>query len=301
MAKTNSNRYKILAVICSVVATTAIGYLIVWAGSLNPPSTPADTMYTLDDIYHRLDKDAGATSSWGLDPSSNPTSTMHTLEDIYNKTPDFRTNPGTAVVGDVCNSATFYKNSATKLTGTRTACSNPSLPDTGQTKCYNAAGTEITCGTAPVGQDAEYTSANSFTCDPSFTDNGDGTITDNCTGLMWKTCSEGQTYGAGPVCTGDASTFTWVNALSQCEGLNYAGHSDWRLPNAKELLSIVNYQNSDPAINTTYFPATAAYHYWSSTTLVGLPNSAWRVHFFFGYMGNYYKSDSYHVRCVRGR
>jgi len=139
MTKTNSNRYKILTVICSMVLTVAIGYLIVWAGNLEPPAAPADTMVTLDDIYHRLDKDAGAPASWGLNPSASPVSTMHTLQEIYDITPDFRGNSGTAVVGDVCNSATFYKDSATKLTGTRTDCS----PASGYTWTKRGAGSWV--------------------------------------------------------------------------------------------------------------------------------------------------------------
>ena len=288
MIEKSSKTYKILAVICSVIVTAAIGYLIVWAGNLNPPGTPADTMYTLDDIYHRLDKDAGAPSSWGLNPSASPTGTMHTLEDIYNKTPDFRTNPGTAVVDDVCNSATFYKDSATKLTGTRTACSNSSLPDTGQTSSY----------TETYGEDNDYTSANSTsTCNPSFTDNGDGTITDNCTGLMWKKCSEPDT--STTTCGGTHSTYTWENALTQCEGLSFAGYTDWRLPNVKELISIVNYQNYNPAINTTYFPSTVAHSYWSGTT-VYVTTYAWYVDFYDGKVNGLNKTNVDYVRCVRG-
>jgi len=292
MVKKNSNLYKILAVTCSVVITTAIGYLIVWAGNLNPPSTPADTMYTLDDIYHRLDKDAGAPASWGLNPSAAPTGTMHTLEDVYNKTPDFRTNPGNASTSDVCNSATFYKDSATKLTGTRTACYNPRLPDTGQTSSY----------TTTYGEDHDYTSSNStHTCDPSFTNNGDGTITDNCTGLMWKRCSEGMTYNVVTgACDGSATTYTWENALTQCEGLIFAGYSDWRLPNIKELMSIVDYQNYNPSINTTYFPANGNGNYWSATTYVYNTSYAWRVYFGYASVDGSNKTYGNYVRCVRG-
>jgi len=114
--------YKILVAFSSIIITVAIAFLIVWAGNLNPSSAPGDTMKTLDDIYYRLDKDASATSSWGLDSPASPTSTMYTLQEIFDKTPDFHDNPGSATVGDVCNSATFYTDSATKLTGTRTSC-----------------------------------------------------------------------------------------------------------------------------------------------------------------------------------
>ena len=172
------------------------------------------------------------------------------------------------------------------------------LPDTGQTGCWDAAGTVITCGNAPAGQDAEYTASNSGTCNPSFTDNGNETITDNCTNLMWQKCSRGLS-GASCV-TGTVVTNYWADALSYCEGLNFAGQTDWRLPNIKELQSIVNYQNINPAINTTYFPATQSDYYWSGATREGYPAYAWSVDFSFGYVDSYDKGTNLlYVRCVR--
>jgi len=285
MFKTNS-RYKILAVILSVMVTDGIGYLIVWVGSLNPPSTPADTMYTLDDVYHRLDKDAGAPASWGLDPSASPDSTMHTIEDIYNKTPDFRTNAGTAVVGDVCNSATFYTNSSSKLIGTRTACSSPGLTKTGQTTSY----TNYDDGYYEKGLASSYT------------DNEDGTITDGNTGLMWKRCTEPDTQTSG--CTGTHSIYTWQNAINQCEGLNYPTdvYTDWRLPNAKELWSITSLEpGTAPYIDHTAFPGTISGYYWSATTYPYGTVRALYVDFFDGYLDRGAKTYSYCVRCVRGQ
>ncbi len=173
------------------------------------------------------------------------------------------------------------------------------LPDTGQTGCWNATGGSITCGDAPVGQDAEYTAANSGTLDPSFTDNGNETITDNNTNLMWQKCSKGL---SGSTCTtGTIETNYWAAAPSYCEGLNFAGQTDWRLPNIKELQSIVNYQNVSPAINTTYFPATQSSYYWSGSTFVGNPAGAWVVFFGTGGVDGYDKDTSLlYVRCVRG-
>ena len=283
--------FKILLTIFCVIITAATTHLLIKAGDLNPPGTPADTMHTLDDIYHRLDKDAGAPASWTLNPSASPAGTMHSLEDIYTITPDFRTNAGTAVVGDVCNSHTFYATSSSIQTGNRTACFNHSLVDTGQS----------TSTTATFGEDHDYTSANSAaTCDMSYTDNGNGTITDNCTGLMWKKCSEPDT--STTTCAGTHSTYTWENALARCEGLTYPADSytDWRLPNIKELHSIVNFNNYNPSISTSTFPTTVASSYWSGTTYVYNPSNAWYVSFFYGNTGSYYKTGNSYVRCVRG-
>ena len=82
------------------------------------------------------------------------------------------------------------------------------LPDTGQTKCYNSSGTEISC--SGTGQDGAYN------INPrSYTDNGNGTITDNVTGLVWQK-------------EDDNTTRTWAAAGTYCDGLILGGQSDWR-------------------------------------------------------------------------
>ncbi|MFW5837562.1 MAG: DUF1566 domain-containing protein [Desulfovibrionaceae bacterium] len=70
----------------------------------------------------------------------------------------------------------------------------------------------------------------------AFTDNGDGTISDSTTGLVWQ--KDGDTAGQK----------TWENALSYCQALDLGGEEDWRLPDRKELQSIVDYTADDPAI-----------------------------------------------------
>ena len=86
-----------------------------------------------------------------------------------------------------------------------------------------------------------------------FTDNDDGTVTDNMTGLMWQQVD-------------DDRRKNWEGALEYCESLDLAGHTDWRLPQIKELNSIVDYTRTYPAIDTTYFPVTKSKYYCSSTT-----------------------------------
>ena len=119
----------------------------------------------------------------------------------------------------------------------------------------------------------------------SFTDNGNGTVTDSGTGLMWQQAEGGSK--------------TWDNALSYCEGLSLGGNADWRLPNVAELESITDDTRYHPAINTTYFPNTNAAGYWSSTTHASGTNNAWRVSFENSIVNYNYKSNSYYVRCVR--
>lgn len=98
----------------------------------------------------------------------------------------------------------------------------------------------------------------------SYTDNNDGTISDNNTGLRWQKCSNGQTNDAA--CSGTALTTTWQNQLVYCDSLNLGVHanaSNWRLPSSMELNSIFDVS---AAINSTYFPNAAGGTYVSSTS-----------------------------------
>jgi hypothetical protein len=122
----------------------------------------------------------------------------------------------------------------------------------------------------------------------NYTDNGDGTITENNTLLMWQKDD-------------DNTTRTWEQALGYCEGLTLAGYTDWRLPNIKELHYLVDSTTYNPAIDTAVFPSSKAAPYWSSTTIASASTFAWFVDFYNGYAGDPYldKTGNYYVRCVR--
>jgi hypothetical protein len=127
-----------------------------------------------------------------------------------------------------------------------------------------------------------------------FVDNGDGTVTDTDTGLMWQQVIASPYYPQ------------WMNAITYCENLVLAGYDDWRLPNINELFSIARV-GSTPAIDQDYFPGTKwnewDQYYWSSTinVLTNFPIYAWNVDFADGEINS---SDSeiafLHVRAVRG-
>jgi len=99
-----------------------------------------------------------------------------------------------------------------------------------------------------------------------LTDNGDGTVTDARTGLMWAK--------AGP-----EASMRWEEALSYCEGLSFGGYTDWRLPSKTELRSIMDFSRCDPASDPAFFPDTRSAYYWSSTSSAFMPRYAWCVHF----------------------
>lgn len=127
-----------------------------------------------------------------------------------------------------------------------------------------------------------------------FTDNGDGTITDNDTGLIWMQAS------ADTDSDGTPDEMNWESALSYCANLSFAGADDWRLPNNKELQSIVDYGEYNPSINTTFFPDTISAYYWSSTSYLDNFDEAWAVYFYYGYVYGKPKTFNYYVRAVRG-
>jgi len=180
------------------------------------------------------------------------------------------------------------------------------LPQTGQTECFDEFGAPVDCATgANPGQDGFYQAG---TCSASrfFEPNPpDGTVTDACTGLMWVKSPD--TTGDGIADSADRMLF--CDALTYCENLNFATHSDWRLPNVFELESIVDYGSVGPAIDTLFFDVDiegggASQHlYWSSSRL-HTRNTVAAVHFSAGAVSrqNVSPTDNpvpFNVRAVR--
>lgn len=134
------------------------------------------------------------------------------------------------------------------------------------------------------------------TPDSGFTDHGDGTLTHHTTGLMWIKCLEGQSGGN---CMGTPTGMTWSEALVHATSREFAGYSDWRLPNIKELASIVEDACYDPAINLSIFLNNPASTVWSSSPYVNSSGSAWALGFSSGHDGTGYKYQYFYVRLVR--
>ncbi len=200
---------------------------------------------------------------------------------------------------------TNTQNARAVRTAVTTNVPQPPPLRTGQTTCYDAAGSVISC--AGTGQDGELQKG----ATRGFTDNGNGTITDSSTGLTWEKLSD------------DASihdkddTYTWANAfatkVATLNSTTFAGYNDWRVPNRAELETLVNSATFNPAtfsaFNTSCAPACTVLTcsctnpssgYWSSTTYADFPTYAWFVYFYDGYMVAYNKAGDFYVRAVRG-
>jgi Protein of unknown function (DUF1566) len=201
------------------------------------------------------------------------------------------------------------------------------FPATGQTTSYVAGDDGAIKAGAPL----------------SYTDNGDGTITDNNTKLMWEKKDEAasgdllhnvnNTYPWSGTCSGDGTTvcgtdadcsvaggtctpaggatytiFQWV---AQLNAEAFAGHTDWRVPNVKELQSIVDYGTFNPAVDAAFNTScssgctvltcscTQLGFYSSATTPAGFPFYAWGVYFNNGNVDVVSYTASGYVRAVR--
>jgi len=156
------------------------------------------------------------------------------------------------------------------------------VPRTGQTTCYDSSGTSITC--AGTGQDGDIQVGVAWP-NPRFVDHGDGTVSDNLTGLEW-------TKDANPA----KGAMNWQQALDYVKTLNTGGNSDWRLPNVNELESLIN-------AGPPYYPALPQGHpftnlqwddYWSSTSEAGYAYRAWVMGMDDGNVSHASKEDSSH-------
>jgi hypothetical protein len=136
--------------------------------------------------------------------------------------------------------------------------------------------------------------------DPRFTDNNDGTVTDNLTGLIWMKNAN---------CFGKQ---TWMDALVDCAALTGAGSScgltdnssegEWRLPNVIELQSLIDYGNVSPALphGHPFTNVNKKHGYWTSTSYYHNADAAWYVGMNNGYTFFGYKDETTYVWPVRG-
>jgi hypothetical protein len=311
----------------SVLAVSGLSYA---AGSLTAPSgSPSAQSYTLSDIYNKLTSGVDAVSGGHyLSTTTLPAGSFRTLTEIYNAIPGTLSlaNSTTTVPVGINTSTTSLSTIDTDLVASKIASSTVIFGVTGTlygdtdpskvlntatypgtaapgytypsatlktnvTVCHNSGGSVISC--AGTGQEGQYQTGYSF----SYTDNGNGTVTDNRTGLMWNKCPNGL---SGSTCaTGTATTTSFYNAITECENSTTAGYTDWRLPNIKELYTLVDL-TSAPSLASTTFPANTTSAYWTSSyNTSGNPFIGITLDFSYGRVTDQTKSNTYRSRCVR--
>lgn len=172
-------------------------------------------------------------------------------------------------------------------------CRYIDIPKTGQsTICSDNTGNVIDC--VNTGQDGEY--QRGFTwLEPRFLDHGDGTVTDTFTGLMW---AKNANLPGG--------SKNWQEALDYVAEMNAEthvnlGYTDWSLPNVRELHSLIDFGEHDPALQTGHpFINVQSSFYWSSTTYVDSPDFALDVGMRNGFVARGRKDYNVYVWPVRG-
>ena len=178
------------------------------------------------------------------------------------------------------------------------------LPQSGQSSCYNATGASVPC--AGTGQDGDKKTGVEWPS-PRFTDNGNGTMTDSLTGLIWlkdATCND--TVGGVEKTNGYLSwneALAWSNGMGDgsCGLIDGSKPGDWRLPSRKEMKSLVNRQLVVNALGlvSSGFQNVQANSYWTSSTNAGTPANAWYICMNNGHIYNLPKSEVSYVLPVR--
>jgi len=133
-------------------------------------------------------------------------------------------------------------------------------------------------------------------------DNGDAFVVDTVTNLAWARCVVGQTWNIDTeACDGEPLRLTWKEALQQANSLVIDSRTDWRVPNIKELATIVERKCVSPAKNLVVFPGAPDGRYWSSTpnTSASAMTESWAVGFYNGRIDSQDKMSDFYVRMVR--
>ena len=288
-------------------------------GQLAPPAGPtsADSAkYTLGDIYNRLYAGTVGTKRAGVfvEPTAGPTAaTMNTTDAIMLVAPAVDANPAT--VANVAAGKKFWGlKSGSGSWGLLTGTGSAEVPKTGQTVCYDASNALTTCPGTPLGQDGALKNGVAYPT-PRFTKNGNGTVTDNMTGLIWL----GDANCATVSPKAWSAALTAVNALASgaCGLTDGSTGGQWRVPNYREQLSLIDINYLDPAVPNTLgtgkwtqtadsppvgnpFTNVQSSNYWTSSSNVSLPAYAWYVLVNLGYVHYSVKTGTNYVWPVRG-
>lgn len=207
------------------------------------------------------------------------------------------------------------------------------LPDTGQTSCYNTSTTtDCVNDSSYPRQDGSQVASLGYTKLDAAGSPLDGAaptwacVRDNATGLVWevKTADSALRGGAHryawyeadsllsggqPGAVGVPATCAGSMGLQPCNtadflaavnATNLCGASDWRLPTQMELLTLVHAGAANPTIDTGFFPNTVSAPYWSASPYAMNPANAWAVHFGYGAAHAEGKNAAHAVRLVRG-
>ncbi len=280
-------------VIGALLATAGIAL----AGSLNPSAGPAaagSQMFTLEQIWQRLTSGAAGTKMTAFtEPAAGPgAGSMHTLDDIMTAAPALDATNG-ATTANVVRGKTFWGLTSGQW-GLRTGAAYPALvPRTGDGGTCFRAGDDCSLRLGVIWPN------------PRFTVNGDGTVTDNLTGLIWLQNANCWTT------RNVAASINAVAALASgtCGLTDGSTAGQWRLPNAREMLSLIFYNNTNPAIPNTAgtgkwtagnpFNNVLSAYYWTSTS--NPDNSLfYLVYFNDGTTRLQNVNDSFNVWAVRG-
>ena len=259
--------------------------------------TPGTTAKTIPAGYHNgsgtVDGDADLASGnirntvniFGIDGDSNVVDT----------------SSGDAVAADIASGKVAWVDGS-EITGTSTCCDEAQVPKTGQTTSYNA------------NDDGDLEKGLALPS-PRFTDNNDGTVTDNLTKLVWlknATCVTRAWTTAIVFANNLYDGYDMPGPGTDCDLSDGSSAGDWRLPNIKELLSLINYEYYAPALSneqgvaqwTDGDPFTNVESgdtdlYWSSTTWMNNTGAAWGMKMAGGATGAEEKANTYYVWPVR--
>jgi hypothetical protein len=219
-----------------------------------------------------------------LDDPGAPTTAgggaMNTLEDIYNLMNTGTTNvPRTGTFAEPSAGPASTGHTTTEIYDRAKTSSRPAK--TGQTTSY------VTGDDGDLEKGVDWPGTR-FTADTD-------TVTDNLTGLMWSRDASPEAGGS------EVEQVTWSTALTYCDDMSLAGHDDWRLPNIKELQSLIDFSQYNPALPSNPFTGVQG-GYWSSTTDGNNTTYAWGMDLANGTVssGGFIKTGDHYVWPVRG-